>query len=151
MKIVLDIDRDEAQELCASLAASFSAELSLNIREALLGERHPKTRELRQALGLAGDTGFQQGFDHEPAAPPEIRPAFRTARGATAEEMKNLQRRLVKLAHPDQAQGGDEFELRNRMMIEINEAVKAADGGRLVKLASSVRSELKRRGWLRGA
>lgn len=127
---------------------------ALNLREAYLGEKHPKTRELRAALGQGEESAFQKGFDHPGAAAPQTRaagPAFKISRAATPEELKGLQRRLIKLAHPDQAQADDEFELRNTMMREINQASKDGDGIRLVKLASSVRAELKRRGWLRSA
>ena len=123
---------------------------ALNLREALLGEKHPKSRELRQALGLEGTSGgFKQGFEHGPAIAPEIRPAFKAARGATAAELKQLSRSLVKLAHPDQSKNGEEFQVRNQMMIEINDAVKRGDGERLLKFSASIKAELKRRGWLR--
>jgi hypothetical protein len=124
---------------------------ALNLREAALGEKHPKSRELRQALGLEGESGFRQGFDHGPAPASVIRPFGKAPRQATAAEMKLLYRRLVKLAHPDQAQAEDEFEMRNRMMAEINAAAHSGDRAQLALLATSVRNELKRRGWLRAA
>lgn len=124
---------------------------ALNLRELLLGERHPKTRELRAALGLEGPGGFQSGFGHGPAAAPEIRPAFKRARSATEAELKGLQRSLIKLCHPDQSQEDGEFEYRNKMMIEINAATKEHDGARLLQLSASIKSGLKARGWLRNA
>jgi hypothetical protein len=135
-----------------SILAESRFQEALNIREALLGEKHPKARELRLALGLDG-AGFKQGFSYSPGpkAEPEIRPAFKAARPASPAELKTLQRRLVKLAHPDQAKSGAEFEARNKMMIEINDAAKAGDGARLLRLAAGVRLELKRQGWMRPA
>jgi tetratricopeptide (TPR) repeat protein len=122
---------------------------ALNLREQLLGENHPKSVELRQALGLGGESGFKQGFEHPPAEKAKISPAFKTPRAASVQELKVLQRRLVKLAHPDQAQDDAEFELRNKMMIEINDAATRGDGARLLRLASQVREALQRHGWLR--
>lgn len=132
-----------------SVVAESRFQDALNLREQILGEKHPKSRELRQALGLEGGNGFQSGFDHGPQAESVVRPAFQRARPATAEELKALQRRLVKLAHPDQARDKSEIELRNQWMIEINDAVKAKDGAKLARLAATVPQELKRRGWMR--
>jgi tetratricopeptide (TPR) repeat protein len=136
---------------CASskIVTELRFQEALDLREALLGDKHPKTLELRAALGLYGESGFKQGFEHDPEPKkPEIRP-FSTARAATKAEIKILHRRLVKLVHPDQAHSDEEFELRNTLMGQINEAAKAGDGAGLAKLGAKARLELKQSGWLR--
>ena len=134
---------------------AFKAELrmtdAMNMRALLLGENHPKTLELRMALGLDGEGAFQSGFGkHDPQAVPEpkVRP-FQAARKADAAELKSMGRLAIKLVHPDQAASDEEFELRNSMLVEVNAAVRDKDGIKLAQLTARFRVELKNRDWLR--
>jgi tetratricopeptide (TPR) repeat protein len=123
-------------------------EQALAMREAILGELHPKAIELRQALGLQVEGGFRPGFAFEPQVhTPKVRPY--EAPRASAAEIKALHRRLVKQVHPDQARGIEEFEMRNTLMLQINEAASGGDAARLARLAAKAKAELKKHGWLR--
>ncbi len=137
------------------LKAELLMQEALDLREVIWGSEHPKVRELRQALGQDGGGGFQGGFD---AYDPQVRPQPNArnrrerpfspprvavkARAATAEEIKRMHRKLVKLTHPDQARNPRDYELRNRLTVEINDAAAREDAGALSHLALRARQEL---------
>lgn len=102
-------------------------EEALSLRRRLLGPEHPRTREAEQALG-----GFSS------AAAPSQQPLGEGAAqswdggavfsapdaGAAQGELKRLQRRLVRLCHPDAA---PQEQWRHELMVRINHAVDVGD------------------------
>ena len=52
--------------------------------------------------------------------------------------MKKLYRTLTKQYHPDLAQDDEDRDFRTRMMVEVNEAYKTEDGGKLQSLVDDL-------------
>lgn len=55
-----------------------------------------------------------------------------------ASTMKKLYRTLTKQYHPDLAQDDEDRDFRTKMMVEVNEAYKTQDGGKLQALADEL-------------
>jgi tetratricopeptide (TPR) repeat protein len=99
-------------------------ETALSLRRRLLGPEHPRTREAEQALvGLANavpssasDAGGLRLWDGGAR--------FEAPLSEPAGELKRLQRRLVRLCHPDAA---PQQLWRHELMVRVNRAVEAGD------------------------
>jgi tetratricopeptide (TPR) repeat protein len=136
---------------------------AIKIREAVLGPDHAATREARQALDVTlKQVELSQDLGNPPAEDPAAgwdgaRRFFDNVVRATearrpldgGEDLKELQRRLSKLVHPDLARDPDEFEALNDLMVEVNQAVADQDITRLRGLEVKIRvafAKLKRTG-----
>lgn len=101
-------------------------ERALSLRRRLLGPQHPRTREAEQALaGLASGTASQpKAQASEGAQPWDGGAQFQAPLGQAAAEIKRLQRRLVRLCHPDAAPGQ---AWRHDLMVRVNHAAAVGD------------------------
>jgi hypothetical protein len=113
-------------------------ELALSLRRRTLGPQHPRTLEAEQALsglavgaGPSSDGGAREWDGGLRFEAPQAGPSAQA-------ELKRLQRRLVRLCHPD---GGDQAPWRHDLMVRVNQAVDAGD---LYSLRGLLREALAR-------